>query len=109
METLEKVRELCKQRGTSITRMERDLGFGNGSLAKAKSIKTDRLQKIADYFGVSIEYLMDSHEISYDKDNHVWEYDQNGAIYDALKDEELAARLRTYAEKLIEIKKLEDI
>ena len=58
MNTLNIIKMLCKQKGTSLKALERELGFSNGSLAKSETIKADRLQKIADYFNVTIDYLM---------------------------------------------------
>ena len=55
---VERIKELCESRGIKISNLETALGFGNGSLLKT-SEKTEfgRIKKIADYFGVSIEYL----------------------------------------------------
>ena len=55
---VERIKELCEARGIRISNLETALGFGNGSLLKT-SEKTEfgRIKKIADYFGVSIEYL----------------------------------------------------
>lgn len=41
-----------------MAQLENDLEYGNGSLAKAKSMSADRLYKVAQYFGVSMEYLI---------------------------------------------------
>ena len=55
---VERIKELCASRGIRISNLETALGFANGSLLKT-SEKTEfgRIKKIADYFGVSIEYL----------------------------------------------------
>ena len=45
------------QNNISIARLEKALGYGNGSLAKAKTIKAERLAEIADYFNVSVSEL----------------------------------------------------
>ena len=52
---IEKIRQLCKDRGIAISTLEKDLGFGNGYLnsKKVATIKTDRLLKILDYIGIS--------------------------------------------------------
>lgn len=44
----------------AVTALEKELGFGRGSIGKLKSGKTsaDRLQKIANYFNVSVNYLL---------------------------------------------------
>lgn len=64
MGTLDIIKSLCTKNGTSIKKLERELGFSNGSLAKSATIKAERIQKIADYFGVSVEYLMAGEEKS---------------------------------------------
>ena len=58
METIDIIKELCKNKGISMAQLENDLEYGNGSLAKAKSMSADRLYKVAQYFGVSMEYLI---------------------------------------------------
>ena len=60
MSTYEVIKQLCDEHGIALTALEKELGFGRGSLGKLKSGGTSakRLQKIADYFGVSINYLM---------------------------------------------------
>lgn len=57
---VERVKELCKERGISISRLEKELDFGNAYIARLKkgTFPADRLDKIAKYFDVSPEYLM---------------------------------------------------
>ncbi len=62
MSTLDTIKTLCAKNGTSIKNLERELGFSNGSLAKSATIKSERLQKIAEYFNVSVDYLMTGEE-----------------------------------------------
>ena len=52
---VEKIRQLCQDRNIPISKLEKDLGFGNGYLnsKKVATIKTDRLFKILDYIGIS--------------------------------------------------------
>ena len=59
------IRDLCKKKGTTIAQLEKDLGFGNGTIASSKSnyIRSDRLKAIADYFDVSMEYLLTGKEL----------------------------------------------
>ena len=56
----ERIKELSKRDGVSITKVEHDLGFGRGSLSKIDKHKpnAEKLQKIADYFGVTVDYLL---------------------------------------------------
>ena len=55
----EKIKDLCKQKGVTISKMERDLGFAKGSISKIDrhSPSAERLDKIAAYFGVSVDYF----------------------------------------------------
>lgn len=64
MTMFERIEELRKSRGISQGALEKELGFSNGSISKwKKSDPTpDRLKKLADYFDVSVEYLMTGEE-----------------------------------------------
>lgn len=57
-ETREIIRELCRKNGISVTNLEIELGFGNGSLTKRNTIRSDRLYRVARYFSVPVEYLI---------------------------------------------------
>lgn len=58
---LEIIKDLCNSRGLSINKLEQELGFSQGSIGKmGDSIpKADRLRKIADYFGLPMEYFFE--------------------------------------------------
>ena len=64
MATYDVISELCKNRNLAITALERELGFGRGSIGKLRTGNTtlERLQKIADYFGVTVNYLTTGQE-----------------------------------------------
>ena len=55
------IRQLCKKRGISVTTLEKELGYGNGSIGKwskaPKAPPYDRLFRIAQFFGVSVEQI----------------------------------------------------
>lgn len=57
---LEKVEELCKKKGVSISRLEKECGIGNATIKgwEESSPRVDTLKKVADYFNVTIEYLI---------------------------------------------------
>lgn len=55
---IDNIKKLCEEKGTSLYALEEELGFGNGSIAKSPNLRSDRLQKIADYFGVTTDYLL---------------------------------------------------
>lgn len=60
MPMYDRIKALCKQKGVTITGTEKELGFARGSLCKVDINKPsmERVNKLADYFGVSVEYLM---------------------------------------------------
>lgn len=61
---LKRIESLCSLRKTNFSQLEKSLGFANGSIKKSKidTISAIRLKKIADYFNVSMEYLMTGEE-----------------------------------------------
>lgn len=58
MEIIDRVKQLCSEKGIALYTLESALGFGNGSIAKTKNMSADRLYAIAKYFHVSMEYIM---------------------------------------------------
>lgn len=54
------IQSLCKEYDTTVPKLEKDLGFGKGSIYKwdKNSPSVDKLQKVADYFKVSTDYLL---------------------------------------------------
>lgn len=58
--TFEIIKELAKKRGISLNQLEEKLGIGKNSLygLKRNQSSAERLQQIADYFDVSIDYLL---------------------------------------------------
>lgn len=60
MLTYETIKKLCKAQGVTVTGVEKELGFARGSLCKVNTNKPsmEKVQKLANYFSVSVEYLM---------------------------------------------------
>ena len=54
------VRDVCKQRGIAISQLEKDCGFSNGYLNPKKMAKLpyDRALLIADYLGISVQLIL---------------------------------------------------
>lgn len=61
-ELVEFIRVSCKSRNSSITKMEKDLSFANGTVGKWANGKRyppkDKLLLVADFLQISIEELM---------------------------------------------------
>ena len=51
---------LCKKHGISISKLEKEVGIGNGTIGRwEKSSPTvESIKKVADYFGVSVDSLI---------------------------------------------------
>ena len=60
MPLLDTVKALCKEKGIAQRKMEQEIGISNGASSKwgKSSPSIDVLQKLSQYFGVSIQYLM---------------------------------------------------
>ncbi len=54
------VKRICDEKGISIWRLEKDLGFSNRSISKWNESEPGihKVRKVADYLDVSIEELL---------------------------------------------------
>ena len=55
----ENIKSIAKSRGYSINRLEKELGFARSYISKFQTItpSMDKVQKIAEFLDVSVEYL----------------------------------------------------
>ena len=60
----ERIKQLCKNNEISMNQLEKELGFAVGYISKLdKSTPNSKyIQRIADYFNVSVDYLMTGKE-----------------------------------------------
>lgn len=51
---------LCKGKGISISKLEKETGLGNGTVGRweKSSPSVENVKKVADYFDVSVDYLI---------------------------------------------------
>lgn len=58
--TFERIKELCSKQGISLNTLEEKLNFSTNYIYSMKrgNPKTENLEKIADYFNVSTDYLL---------------------------------------------------
>lgn len=57
----ERIKSLCYRNGITISQLESDLGFGSSSIKKwekTSSPSVGKIVKVANYFNVSLDYLM---------------------------------------------------
>lgn len=64
MNSVEKIKAICKERKIPISRLEKDLGFGNGYIGQLKkgTMPYERLVQVANYLNVSGAFLTDENE-----------------------------------------------
>lgn len=89
------IKTLCDRRGIAVTALEKELGFGRGAIGKMKNShpSAQRIQKVADYFGVSVDYLMGVESDGYyiDPDTaelaqEIFENSELRALFDVARD-----------------------
>lgn len=61
MNISERIRELCKERGITVAKLEKDCGFANGYIARIKemTVPADRLHRIEEYFDLPAYSLLE--------------------------------------------------
>lgn len=83
MEVIDRISSLCKERGMSVSALEKELEFSNGSLAKAKDIPSSRILEISEYFKVPMNWIMTGKEPDFDKygveETHLYSQIRNDA------------------------------
>ena len=57
---LANITKLCKERGISIAKLERETGISNGTISRwgASSPTVENVRKVADFFNVTIDTLV---------------------------------------------------
>lgn len=65
MNTYERIKELAKEKKISIRQLEMNFGYSNGYIGswKRQTPNSLELARIADYFGVSVDYLLGRDEL----------------------------------------------
>ena len=72
----ERIKMLCKQNGTNITALERELGFAKGSICKWENYEPsyERVKMIADRFHVSVEYIKNGEDVKWNPKEQTMDY-----------------------------------
>lgn len=71
MDIFDRVKELANRDNITISALEKKLGFSNKSLyphTKGSTIRGDRVIALAEYFGVSTDYLLTGKDAEYSAD-----------------------------------------
>ena len=101
MSIYDKIMQLCKEKSVTVTGTEKELGFSRGSLCKIDKNKpsSEKLQKLADYFGVQLEYLTGASEFKTKKE--MLEYFDKKSNLDVIKNDMIDVREGTTRIKVI--------
>ena len=59
---LEKIKSLCQERGISLPELEKACGLGTRTIYRWDEVipSVDKVKKVARYFGVTVDSLLDS-------------------------------------------------
>ena len=66
MQMVERIKKICKQKGTNISNLEKELGFGNGNIRRwdERVPSVERVYILAKRLSVSVDYLLTGKEAS---------------------------------------------
>ena len=117
MITYEKIKEMCEKKGVSISQCERDCGFSKGSISKIEKNRPNskRLQALADYFGVTMDFIMTGENPDgyyYDRETaevaqEIYQNKELHMLFDAARDS-TPDELRKFAEMILLLKRKEN-
>lgn len=64
MNSVDIIKKICKERKIPISRLERDLGYGNGYIGQLRkgTVPSDRAVEIAKYLEIDLQYLLSGGE-----------------------------------------------
>ena len=112
MTVFDRIKELADKQGISVSKVAIDLGFSENLFYqwKKSSPKSDRLQKVADYFNVSVDYLLGRTDVpepitKLDKgpgSDLIGYFRLNTAEFDPDETEEIEDSLKDYTDFLVQ-------
>lgn len=64
MNTVERIKSICKERKIAISKLEKECGFSNGYIGQLRkgTVPDDRLRVISEFLKLPVEYLMTGKE-----------------------------------------------
>ncbi len=76
MNTVERIKQICKEKKIPISKLERDCGFSNGYIGQLRkgTVPDDRLLIISKYLNESIEYIMNGEDVQWDPAGQTMDY-----------------------------------
>ncbi|SLN05637.1 Phage transcriptional regulator, Cro/CI family [Brachybacterium faecium] len=100
---VEKIKKLCEEQKITFAELERKIDLSNGQIArwKKQNAGIDKLQKVADYFNVSIDYLLSRTEKRYLEKNS----DIGYAIEDIINNAKNSSKIKFFDQNISTIEK----
>lgn len=64
MGIVDRIRTLCEEKGITINKLEKETSIGRGNIARWDKHRPniDNVQKVADYFAVTTDYILTGNE-----------------------------------------------
>jgi len=64
MGIVDRIRTLCEENGITINKLEKEADIGRGNVARWDKHRPniDKVQRVADYFGVSADFILTGNE-----------------------------------------------
>ncbi|WP_295234940.1 helix-turn-helix transcriptional regulator [Veillonella sp.] len=89
-----RIQYLAKTKGLSLTKVEEQLGFGNGTITKwdKSSPSIDKLRQVAELLNVSVDFLLG--DVFYNNSPERYPYKENQGYYDDPEVAQLANEIK---------------
>lgn len=100
----ERIKILCVSRDISFPKLESALGFGSGTILKWDKVSPtlSKLQKVAEYFDVSVSWLIEEETKSPPLEDELYKAALLNAV-DTMSREELIEMLNKISKRLTEV------
>lgn len=95
MNTVERIKHICKERKIAISKLEKECGFANGYIGQLKkgTMPNDRLNIVAKYLDISAQELSTGEKAEFPDIDLSEEHLEVLELFDALKKEQKSAVL----------------
>ena len=95
MNTVERIKSICKERKIPISTLEKECKFSNGYIGQLRkgTMPDDKLIRVATYLGLSMKYLSTGEDETVPSSQNASEHIQLISLYEKLTDEQKQAIL----------------
>ena len=95
MDTVDRIKSICKERKIPVSRLEKECGFANAYISQLRkgTLPADRLLAISEFLGVSMRYLMTGEDDRVEFPAFKPEYIELITLYEKLNEEQQTAYL----------------